>query len=285
MKKLIIFFLLCFTAEASAYQYSYIPKASSPTIYNFIYKKREKCTTGERYDYPKQVGVCASCPENTEYLIDETKNKAGCFKCPPGTLLVRRSGYPMCLSRYPVINGKALKPNGDTVSREELERSALRLSADYKASPAPKKKQEEPEKTYHNKEMLKNVCPSSYPEDETAIRQIEICRRLGNQNDFLCPYVEKNSENKWICRACPKNAPYKNKQGGCFTCPYGEEMVSLDDGKLVCASEAPPKKKKPAAVKKSPAKKSAPAVKKAPVKKKAAAVKKQTAAKKASVKK
>lgn len=274
MKKLVLFFLVFFTAEAAAYQYSYIPKVSSPTIYNFIYKKREKCTTGERYDYPKQVGVCASCPENTEYLIDETKNKAGCFKCPRGTLLVRRSGYPMCLSHYPVTAGKALKTNGDAVSREELERSALRLSADYKASLAPEKKEEEPQKTYHNKEMLKNVCPSSYPEDETAQRQIEICRRLGNQNDFLCPYVEKNSENKWICRACPKNAPYKNKQGGCFTCPYGEEMVSLEDGKLVCASEAPAPKKKPATVKK------ASAAKKAPVRKKAAAVKNKAASKK-----
>ena len=266
MKKLLFIFLFFFAEQAAAaYQYTYVPKTSSPTIYNFLYREREKCTVGEKYDYPKQIGVCASCPEGTAYLIDESKNKAFCFKCPDGTLLVKRSGYPMCLSAYPVVNGKAQKPNGSDVSSEELERMALRLSADYKTSfPTPAK---EPEKTYHNKEKLKNVCPSSYPDDESAQKQIDMCRRLVSQNDFLCPYVEKNADGKWICRACPKNAPYKNKQGGCFNCPYGEEMAALDDGTLVCASQAP-SKKKTAVVKKAAA-----------PKKKAAAVKKKIPAK------
>ena len=60
---------------------------------------------------------------------------------------------------------------------------------------------------------------------------------------------------------------YKNKQGGCFNCPYGEEMTALDDGTLVCASQAP-SKKKAAVVKKAAA-----------PKKKAAAVKKKIPAK------
>lgn len=237
----LFFFFYCHEALA-AYLYSYIPKTSSPTIYNFLYRKREKCQTGEKYDYPKQIGVCASCPEDTAYLIDEVRNKAFCFKCPTGTLLVKRNGYPMCLSEYPVINGKAQKPNGDKISSESLERMAMQLSADYKTS-LPITPQDK-EKTYHNKEPLKNVCPSSYPDDESAQKQIDMCRRLVSQNDFLCPYVEKNAEGKWICRACPKNAPYKNKQGGCFNCPYGEEMTALEDGTLVCASQAPKKKKK-----------------------------------------
>lgn len=242
MIRLIFTFLLFFAGEAAAYQYTYVPKTSSPTIYNFLYRKREKCAVGEKYDYPKQVGVCASCPEKTSYLIDETKGKAFCFKCPAGTLLAKRGGYPMCLSAYPVVDGKAQRPDGGDVSREELERMALRLSADYKTSlPAVAK---EPEKTYHNKEKLQNVCPSSYPEDESAQKQIDMCRRLVSQNDFLCPYVEKNEDGKWICRACPKNAPYKNKQSGCFNCPYGEEMTALEDGTLVCASQAPALKKK-----------------------------------------
>ena len=170
-------------------------------------------------------------------MIDETQNKALCFKCPDGTLPVKRNGYPMCLSTHPVTNGKALKANGETVSDEDIGRMAVRLSAEYKTNP--EKPSKKSEKTFNNKEKLKNVCPSSYPENDTAQKQIEICRRLVSQNDFLCPYVEKNGEGKWTCRACPKNAPYKNEQGGCFNCPYGEEMVSLEDGKLVCASEAP----------------------------------------------
>ena len=244
MRKYFFFFFLfcCCEPALAAYQYAYIPKTSSPTIYNFLYRKREKCTIGKKYDYPKQIGVCASCPENTTYLIDEVKNKAFCFKCPTGTLLVKRNGYPMCLSDYPVISGKALKPNGENISLESLERMAFQLSADYKTS-LPVSNQNQAE-TFHNKEKLKNVCPSSYPEDESAQKQIDMCRRLVSQNDFLCPYVEKNADGKWICRACPKNAPYKNKQGGCFNCPYGEEMTSLEDGTLVCASQAPKKKKK-----------------------------------------
>ena len=253
MKKWIVLLLMFYPALAwGAYQYSYVPKSSSPTVYNFLYQKREKCSVGEKKEYPKQIGACVSCPESTVYLIDETQNKPLCFKCPVGTLLVKRNDYPMCLSAYPVINGKARKPDGETASDEDKERISLRLSADYKTtSPARAK---EAEKTFKNKEKLKNVCPSSYPDDETAQKQINICRRLVRQNDFLCPYVEKNAEGKWTCRACPKNAPYKNKQGGCFTCPYGEEMISLDNGKLVCASEAPSQSEKKSPVK-APSKK------------------------------
>lgn len=236
MKIFIFLFLLTFSHHSWGFYYhSYIPKESSPTIYKILYQRREKCSIGERQEYPKQKGACVSCPENTTYLVDEVQNKAFCLKCPAGTLLAKRNGYPMCLSTYPVIDGKAQKPNGETVSAEDLERMALRLSADYKTSIQDKKK--EIKRTFNNKEKLTNVCPSSYPEDDEAQKQIDICRRLVSQNDFLCPYVEKNIEGKWICRACPKNAPYKNKQGGCFNCPYGEEMVPLDNGTLVCASE------------------------------------------------
>lgn len=256
MKKVLLLIMLLFSESAAAYTYSYMPKTSSPVIYNFLYRKREKCQIGEKQAYPKQIGVCVSCPENSTYLIDDTKNKAYCFRCPGGTLLAKKDGYPMCLSQYPVINGKAVKSGGRDVPEAELERMALTLNASYKTALPPK--EQTAEKTFRNKSPLQNVCPSVYPDDAPkAAREIEICKRLAKQNDFLCPYVEKNAENRWTCRACPKNAPYKDKQGGCFTCPYGEEMVSLPDGKSVCASMAPkPEKKKPA-VKKSTGRKKA----------------------------
>lgn len=245
MRLILLLFFVLFSESAAAYTYSYVPKTSVPVIYNFLYRKREKCQTGEKQAYPKQIGACVSCPENSVYLIDDTKNKAFCFRCPTGTLLAKKDGYPMCLSLYPVVDGKAVKPGGRAVSDSELERMALSLGAAYKTTLPPKKNTDA--KTFRNKEPLKNVCPSVYPDDPKAAREVEICKRLAKQNDFLCPYVEKNAENRWTCRACPKNAPYKNKQGGCFTCPYGEEMVSLPDGKSVCASMAPkPEKKKPA---------------------------------------
>ena len=243
MKKLFFFFLLIFSEQAwGGYSRSYIPKEYPPTIYKILYQRREKCTLGEKKEYPKQIGACISCPENTIYLIDDVQNKAFCLKCPKGSILAKRDGYPMCLASYPVIDGKIQTPEGEIPSEENLKHKAKQLSADYKIS-----LQNFPEKNkdkFNNKEKLTNICPSSYPEDETAQKQIDICRRLVNQNDFLCPYVEKNAEGKWICRACPKNAPYKNEQGGCFNCPYGEEMVSLENGTLVCASEAALIKKK-----------------------------------------
>ena len=249
MKIILFLFALLISEQAwgTTYRYSYLPKTSSPTIYNFLYERREKCSIGEKKEYPHQIGVCASCPDGTVYLVDEDLKKPFCYKCPSGTLLVRRSDYPMCLTNYPVIRGKALKPNETPVSEEDLERTARRLGADYKAALPVKAKEEQ--KTFRNKEKLVNVCPSLYPEDELAQKQINICRRLARQNDFLCPYVEKNPDGKWICRACPKNAPYKNSQGGCFTCPYGEEMVDLEDGTLVCASQAPANKKKTSVIK------------------------------------
>lgn len=255
MKPVLLLLLLFWAESAAAYTYSYVPKSSSPVIYNFLYRKREKCQTGKKQPYPKQIGACAACPENSAYMIDDIKNKAFCLRCPAGTLLAKKDGYPMCLSLYPVVDGKAVKPSKRDVLPSDLERMAFGLSAAYKTTLPPKEKTTE--KTFRNKEPLKNVCPSVYPNDPRAIREIEICKRLAQQNDFLCPYVEKNTENRWTCRACPKNAPYKDKQGGCFTCPYGEEMVSLPDGKSVCASMAPkPEKKKPA-VKKSTGRKKA----------------------------
>ena len=219
----------------TVYQYSYIPKASVPVIHKFLQRSWHKCSKGVKYDYPEKAGVCASCPEDTSYMVDEIKKKALCFKCPEGTLLVKRDGYPMCLSNNPVISGKARKTNGEDVNINDLQRMASRLSGVYKTYLEQKKS--ENRETFRNKEKLKNVCPNSYPDDKTAKKQIEICRRLRQQNDFLCPYVEKNETGLWTCRACPKNAPYKNDQGGCFNCPYGEEMVPLEDGTLVCASE------------------------------------------------
>ncbi len=239
-----VFLIFLFAAfEAAAYQYSYVPKSGTPLIYNFTYRKREKCTAGKLYPYPKQVGVCASCPDGSEYLIDGTKKKAGCFRCPKGTLLVKRNGYPMCLSNYPVVDGQARKKNGTPVSHDELKRMARQLGADYTVSALPEESRKD---TFKNRERLINVCQSVYPDDPEARRQVITCRKLGEKNDFLCPYVEKDGENKWICRACPKNAPYKKAGGGCFNCPYGEEMVMLEGGETVCASAAPPPPKKTA---------------------------------------
>lgn len=250
---LLFCFLLFYSGGVfgETYRYAYVPKTLSPTIYNFLYDKREKCSLGEKKEYPKQngiKGVCVSCPDGTVYMTDETGRKALCFKCPAGTLTVKKDDYPMCLSLYPVVNGKAQKPNGKSVSDEEIDRMVLRLSAEYKINREKPAKQTE--ETFKSKEKLVNVCPYSYPDDESARKQIDVCRRLADRNDFLCPYVEKNAEGKWTCRACTRNAPYKSNRGGCFNCPYGEEMISSDDGKPVCASEAPPRPKKTEKIKK-----------------------------------
>ncbi|MCQ2914983.1 MAG: hypothetical protein MJ247_07305 [Alphaproteobacteria bacterium] len=103
-------------------------------------------------------------------------------------------------------------------------------------------------KLFRKKAPFENVCIKKYPTDTSASKQIEICERLIKDNNFLCPYVIKDSNNNWICRACPKNAPFVNlskdtSQGGCFNCPYGEEMAISEEGKSVCASALPPKKK------------------------------------------
>ena len=49
MKKLLFLLFLTVLCEPAlaAYRYTYIPKTSSPTIYNFLYRKREKCQIGE----------------------------------------------------------------------------------------------------------------------------------------------------------------------------------------------------------------------------------------------
>ncbi len=242
--KLLIFAVFCFSAlienKASAYSYSYVPKVSAPVIYNFLYRRREKCETGKKHEYPgKKYGACLSCRGKSVYMIDDIKDKAGCFLCPEGTLIVKKEGYPMCLSNYPVTDGSAQKPNGENVSEEQAALIAKRLSANYKTLLPPPPKEE----TFQNKVKLKNVCETSYPDDDDAARQVATCKKLAATNDFLCPYVEKDASGKWLCRACPKNAPYRKADGGCFTCPYGEEMVSLENGETVCASKAPKKKK------------------------------------------
>ncbi len=261
MKKILLLLALsaCLPSDAGAYSYSYVPKVSAPVIYNFLYRRREKCETGKKQEYPgKKYGACVSCRGKSEYMIDDVKRKAGCFLCPEGTLIVKKDGYPMCLSRYPVSDGAARKPDGKKVTEAEAALIAKRLDAGYKTLLPPPPK----EQTFKNKEKLKNVCEASYPDDPEARRQVATCKKLAETNDFLCPYVEKNSLGKWACRACPKNAPYRKADGGCFTCPYGEEMVSLENGETVCASKAPKKKKtsylndaKKRPVKKSPAKK------------------------------
>lgn len=231
---------LPFTAEA--YSYSYVPKVSAPVVYNFLYRRREKCENGKKEEYPdKKFGACVSCRENFVYMIDDIAGKASCFRCPEGTLIAKKDGYPMCLSRYPVANGVAVKPDGKKPSERETALIARRLGANYKTLLPPPPKEE----TFQNKTKLKNVCQTGYPDNPEADRQIATCRKLALTNDFLCPYVEKNAAGEWMCRACPKNAPFRKPDGGCFTCPYGEEMVSLESGETVCASLAPkPEKKK-----------------------------------------
>lgn len=239
-------FSVLFAFEASAsYKYAYVPKAVFPTVYGLLYSRRDKCAAGEKVPYPgQQHGACVSCSRGV-YMIDETVKKASCFLCPDGTLTALNDGLPVCLSLYPVVNGKALTPKGTPVGKDELRRMASTLGADYKVAGSAEKTEKEEGKTFRNKKPLRNVCPSAYPDDPKAERQTEICKRLALQNDFLCPYVEQNADGQWVCRACPKNAPYKGENGGCFTCPYGEEMVSLTDGRSVCASEAPKPEKKP----------------------------------------
>lgn len=56
--KLLIFAVFCFSAlienKASAYSYSYVPKVSAPVIYNFLYRRREKCETGKNTNIPER---------------------------------------------------------------------------------------------------------------------------------------------------------------------------------------------------------------------------------------
>ena len=247
MKRPAVFFiaLLAFASDAEAsYRYTYVPKTVSPTVYSLLYSRKEKCSSGEKVPYPGQKhGACVSCPRGS-YMIDETAKKAGCFVCPEGTLTALSHGLPVCLSLFPVTDGKAKGPKGRAVKREEIARMVSGLGADYKTGGLVKQKSVEEEKTFRKKAPLRNVCPSLYPDDPRAERQTEICKRLAEQNDFLCPYVEQGPDGQWLCRACPKNAPYKGENGGCFTCPYGEEMVSLPDGRSVCASDAPKPEKK-----------------------------------------
>ena len=236
---ILVFLVFLFASnEAFGYSYSYVPKTSAPVIYNILYSSKEKCKSGVTQPYLKNQKVCASCAEDSTYLIDEAANKAVCAVCPKGTLLVKRKGYPMCLSDHPVAREQDLI-EGQEQKLSDLSKISSSLNADYTvANSAPKK-------TFKNKKPLENACEQAYPQNEDARRQVSACRRLGQKNDFLCPYVQKNEQDKWTCRACPKNAPYKNEEGGCFNCPYGEEMILLENGETVCASQAPAPEKKP----------------------------------------
>lgn len=245
MKKVLLLIMLLFSESAAAYTYSYMPKTSSPVIYNFLYRKREKCQIGEKQAYPKQIGVCVSCPENSTYLIDDTKNKAYCFRCPDGTLLAKKDGYPMCLSQYPVINGKAVKSGGRDVPEAELERMALTLNASYKTALPPK--EQTAEKTFRNKSPLQNVCPSVYPDDAPkAAREIEICKRLAKQNDFLCPYVEKTRKTAGLAALVRKTRRTKTNRAAVLPALTAKKWCLYPTGNPFARPWRPsPKRKSP----------------------------------------
>ena len=179
--KLLIFAVFCFSAlienKASAYSYSYVPKVSAPVIYNFLYRRREKCETGKKHEYPgKKYGACLSCRGKSVYMIDDIKDKAGCFLCPEGTLIVKKEGYPMCLSNYPVTDGSAQKPNGENVSEEQAALIAKRLSANYKTLLTPPAKEE----TFSPfPRVRKRRCKS---ERRKSIRRKIICERRGGRH-------------------------------------------------------------------------------------------------------
>lgn len=240
MKKiplLLLFFL--FTAfDCMAYSYTYTPHEKQITVHGFLKRHRDKCAQGTRHSYPKKGGICVSCPQQSSFFLNESSLKTSCLKCPPNALLVKKFGYPMCVADTPFSPEK----HTSLTTQERLNiltKTAENLSADYTVAdtsfPALKK----------GKEPLTNACTLSYPQEKSAVRAVATCKKLKQTNDFLCPYVERNEAKAWICRACPKNAPYKNKDGGCFTCPYGEEIVSLPDGSTICASQMPKEKKVP----------------------------------------
>ena len=235
VKKIFFLFFVFYAFESLAYSYSYVPHEKKAVVYNFLANRNERCTQGTRYPYPKKAGVCAHCPQGGIFTVNDETKSFVCLLCPDNALLVKRFGYAMCVADKPY------KPTAQSLTFEEksktLEKIASALSADYTVEDTlvvPKKSE---------KEKLADACTMVYPTEKSALRAVSTCKKLKESNDFLCPYVEKDSFDKWTCRACPKNAPYKNKDGGCFTCPYGEEIVSLENGKTVCASEM---QKKPA---------------------------------------
>lgn len=233
------FLFLIITHQVLAYSYSYIPKTLEPKIYKTLTSKKEKCTEGNKENYPSsKIGACISCPEKYIYLINDITKQAFCHLCPQGTLLTKKDGYPMCLSNYPVQKGTIIAENKE----EEAEKIKETLNASFKT----------PKIIYETKKVsdfrniapLENVCSTNFPDEPEAQNEVEKCKRIAKKNDFLCPYVEKNYKDVWHCKACPKNAPYKNKQGECFTCPYGEEIIVTSNGESVCASLAPKPERK-----------------------------------------
>lgn len=247
----VLTFLTAFIcADAFAYSYAYRPHEKKITVYGFLAKRKDKCANGEKYAYPKKAGVCAACPEGSTFVLYGAPPKTVCLKCPPNALLVKRSGFPTCVSNQaydPQIHDQMTPEQ----RRDLLQKTAEDLTAEYTiADPQIAVVQK-------SKEPLINVCKTEYPKDKEAARAVATCAKLKESNDFLCPYVERAGANGWACRACPKNAPYKSKDGGCFTCPFGEEIVALPDGKTVCASEMPKQPKKAASPAKKPAAKKA----------------------------
>ncbi|MCQ2966406.1 MAG: hypothetical protein MJ250_06705 [Alphaproteobacteria bacterium] len=236
-----LFLFIFITHQVLAYSFSYVPKTQDPKLYKILSSKKEKCTEGNKESSPtSKSGVCISCPENYIYLIDDIKKQAYCYRCPTGTLLTKKDGYPMCLSNYPVQEGSIIAENKE----DEAEKIKETLNASYKT---PKIIYEVKKVSdFRNIAPLENVCSLNFPDDPEAQNEVEKCKRIASQNDFLCPYVEKNYKDTWHCKACPKNAPYKNKQGECFTCPYGEETIVTSNGESICASLAPkPERKVP----------------------------------------
>lgn len=234
-----LFLFIFITHQVLAYSFSYVPKTQDPQIYKTLYSRKDKCIEGMKENHPlSKIGVCLSCPENYIYLIDDIKKKGLCHLCPLGTLLTKKDGYPMCLSNYPIQAGSIMAENKE----DEPEKIKETLNASFKT---PKIIHEtKTPSDFRNVAPLENVCSTNYPDVPEAQIEVEKCKRIAKQNDFLCPYVEKNFKDVWHCKACPKNAPYKNKQGECFTCPYGEEIIITSNGESICASLAPKPERK-----------------------------------------
>lgn len=219
-----LLFLLPYPVQA--YTYSYTPHVKPAVVHGYLLRKKDKCEQGKAFPFPKKAGACVTCPDDGYFLQNPLNKEYACFICPKASLLVLKHGYPMCLAQKPYE-----KSLDFPFSKELKENMQASLSADYVAldlNLTPKK---------NEKKLLINVCKLPFPTDPDALRAVASCKKLKETNDFLCPYVSQSPQGKWLCSACPKNTPFKNEDGSCFACPFGESSVLQEDGTSVCASE------------------------------------------------
>ena len=222
--------LLTSPTPAAAYSHAYIPHVKAGKVVSYLKNKKETCPAGKAYPYPKKAGVCAVCPDNGFFMANPASAQYECFVCPPATLLVLKSGVPLCLSDKPAefLNGRDFDDAGIQKIKEDI---VATLSAEYVVADLAF-----PPEIRQNADLV-NVCSLDFPDDvPEAERAVAACRKIKETNDFLCPYVSQTAQGKWLCRACPKNAPYKNENDACFSCPSGQESVLSKDGTPACSA-------------------------------------------------